>query len=260
LLLLSLVGLATRDTLRGESVYTDEEGEEVWDLDGSTEEESAFIYSEESKIGEWEDESLDFADYHYDGMVIQQWGKLYSRNPKEAYLAVARLHPAKRGNSKWVVVDKKFRLKTIDAREDNIKLTRGGFNYQEVPGRSKIQEDKILTAAQAMIEKANQAPSVGSRVLMAFSRRKKSARSTTVVDLAEWLGSAVIAAWTKYQFGLGGAAIYVVWRTWQFWDVTPKVTSGYTKVKDFVETVESMNDAYEQIKVEYSEGNLDFVW
>ena len=65
----------------------------------------------------------------------------------------------------------------------------------------------------------------------------------------EWVGTVVLTAWAKYQFGLAATSLFVGWRIWQFWDVTPKVVWWYQRVRDFVDTVESMNDAYEQIKI-----------
>ena len=54
-------------------------------------------------------------------------------------------------------------------------------------------------------------------------------------------------------------ALYVGWRCWRWFEVTDKVIWGYQRVRDFMDTVESVTDAYEQVKIEYEAGNLDWM-
>jgi hypothetical protein len=268
LLILVLVGLLTRDQLRtthGAIITYDKNGDEIWDLDDYdavpvvppvVSLELGYTRLEATPD---EDLSPDVGNFHYDGMELKKWGKIYSRSPKEGYLLLERLHPSRRGNSMWSVVDRKFKVFATDVRDSNIKMTRGNLVYRDFPGITTAQEEKVLKASAELVKKANEVPSVGSRVVMSLTKRKKSGQAAGVVDVMEWATSFLVAAWTQYQFGLAASALFVGWRTWQFLDLSSKVAWSYTKVRDFVDTIESANDAYEQIKVEYDAGNLKFV-
>ena len=131
LFLLALLGLGTRDLLRGEdgiAITYEEDGTEVWNLDGPPvdqiiHEEPLIIVDANAKI----DLSLDHGDYHYDGMAVVKGMKLYQRKPKVAYIAVERTHPPQAG--KLEVERVRQRLQRQDDRHPRRQ-------HQAYPGRT----------------------------------------------------------------------------------------------------------------------------
>ncbi len=110
-----------------------------------------------------------------------------------------------------------------------------------------------------MYRAANPAERFSAKIL-AGGDPNRERQYKAVYDMGSWMASGVSTLWVRYQFGLVAGTVFSGWRLWMFLDLTPKVTWTYQKVRTAIDTVETWNEMYEELKVEHQAGRLDWVY
>ena len=189
-------------------------------------------------------ESLSFFRRRRAMSPVAKWCRLYvttSRGRGRVLLAIQRLHPRKRGDATWTVVDNARRVTTLnvnDRRRVALRRTTG-IEWEEFAGLSREEKREAEEASRDLVLRASRPP------VMGWLRR------------LSWLGTPLALTWSWSTFGGLGLAAMVAWRAARYFQVFSWAQSAYEMVTEVMDIISDTTEALERVEESWSRGDLE---
>ena len=176
--------------------------------------------------------------------AVSKWAKLYvtsGRGQGRVVLAIARLHPRKRNDATWTVVDSSRRVSTLnlnDRRRVSARRTTG-VQWEEFPPLSRDEKREAEEASRDLVLRASRPPP------SAWLRK------------LSWVATPVTMAWTWSTFGAAGLGAVLLWRVARYLQVFSVLASMYDAAAELAEVVHETTDVLERLEEAWLRGELE---